>query len=353
MVEKIYNKRFGGSKRVQQDELKKLNLGTEEDPKMVKVKQEIDKLLAVGFIKPIHEVTWLSPIIVVPKKNGKIRVCVDYRKLNAATITDPFPMPFCDTILDAVAGTEIYSFLDGFSGYNQIKVAEEDQLKSAFITDWGAFASTVMNFGLTNGPPSFNYTAYKTFEPYLQDFMSVFVDDFSVFGKRDLHLQHLKLCFERCRMFRLSLNPYKSIMAVRSGVLLGHVVSQDGMSIDAKKIEVIQSTQAPTNIKELSSASYYVTFIDDATRHVWVYAMKPKDETFSCFKKFFSSVETQSEHNLKALCSDNGREYVSKEFPAFCSSRRIKREFTAPYTPAQNGIAENYSREDYVYAITG
>ena len=79
------------------------------------VKEEIDKLLAVGFIYPVEEVTWLSPIVVVPKKNGKIRVCVDYRKLNAATITDPFPLPFCDTLLDAVAGHEIYSFLDGFS----------------------------------------------------------------------------------------------------------------------------------------------------------------------------------------------------------------------------------------------
>ena len=83
------------------------------------VKQEIDKLLAIGFIKPVNEVSWLSPIIVVPKKNGKIRVCVDYRKLNAATITNPFPMPFFDAILDAIAGHEMYSFLDGFSFYNQ------------------------------------------------------------------------------------------------------------------------------------------------------------------------------------------------------------------------------------------
>ena len=79
------------------------------------VKQEIDKLLSVGFIKPVNEVSWMSPIIVVPKKNGKIRVCVDYRKLNASTITDPFPMPFCDGVLDAVIGHEMYSFLDGFS----------------------------------------------------------------------------------------------------------------------------------------------------------------------------------------------------------------------------------------------
>ena len=84
------------------------------------VKDEIDKLLRVGFIKPVHEAVWLSPIVVVPKKNGKIRVCVDYRKLNVATITDPFPLPFPDTMLDSVAGNEMYSFLDGFSGSNEI-----------------------------------------------------------------------------------------------------------------------------------------------------------------------------------------------------------------------------------------
>ena len=87
------------------------------------VKQELDKLLQVGFIKPISEVTWLSPIVVIPKKNGKLRIYFDYKKLNAATKSNPFPMPFFDTLLDVVAGHEMYSLLDGFSGYNQISTA--------------------------------------------------------------------------------------------------------------------------------------------------------------------------------------------------------------------------------------
>jgi hypothetical protein len=80
----------------------------------------------VGFIRPVKRATWLSLIVVVPKKNGKLRVCVDYRKLNAATITNAFPLPFTDGVLDTVAGHEMYNFLDGFSGYNQIRMAEED-----------------------------------------------------------------------------------------------------------------------------------------------------------------------------------------------------------------------------------
>ena len=116
-----------------------------------------------------------------------------------------------DAGLVSVVGDGI---LDGFSGYNQIKVASEDQYKTAFITEWGAFVYTVMSFGLKNGPPSFNFVAHKVFEPYLQDFMRVFVDDFSIFGTKDQHLMHLKLCFDRCRMFSMALNPYKSVIAI-------------------------------------------------------------------------------------------------------------------------------------------
>ena len=97
-----------------------------------KVKEEIDKLLR-GFIRPVKQATWLSPIVVVPKKNGKIRVCVDYRKLNATTVMDAFPLPFTDRVLDAVTGHEVYSFLDGFSGYNQIRMRLANEEKTAFV----------------------------------------------------------------------------------------------------------------------------------------------------------------------------------------------------------------------------
>lgn len=216
------------------------------------VKEELDKLLQVGFIKPVHEADWLSPIVVVPKKNGKLRICVDYRKLNAATISDPYPLPFTDTMLDAVAGHEMYSFLDGFSGYNQIKMAPEDEAKTAFITEWGAFVFTVMSFGLKNGPSSFSEVAAKVFEPYLNDFMRVFIDDFSVFGSKAMHLNHLRMCLTRARMFRMSLNPYKSAIAVKKGILLGYVLSEEGLAIDPKKVEAIQKVPVPKHLKELS-----------------------------------------------------------------------------------------------------
>ena len=216
------------------------------------MKDEIDKLLQVGFIKPVHEATWLSPIVVVPKKNGKIRVCVDYRKLNAATITDPFPLPFADTMLDSVARNEMYGFLDGFSGYNQIKMHPDDEHKTAFIIEWGAFVFTVMSFGLKNGPPAFSEVASRVFEPYLSSFMRVFMDDFSVFGSKAMHLSHLRNCFERCRKFRMSLNPYKCAIAVKRGVLLGHILSDEGIQVDPRKIQSILNAKSPTDLKASS-----------------------------------------------------------------------------------------------------
>ena len=108
------------------------------------------------------------------------------------TISDPFPLPFMDSVLDDVAGHEMYNFLDGFSKYNQIRMAEEDVEKIAFITKWGAFAYTVMSFGLKNGPPSF---------------MRIFMDDFSVFGDKEKPLSHLAKCLERCIMFWMAVNP--------------------------------------------------------------------------------------------------------------------------------------------------
>jgi hypothetical protein len=119
------------------------------------VKEEIEKLLEIGFIYPIPYSEWISPIVIVPKKNGKIRICQDFRKLNNAIKKDYFPLPFTNAILDAVAGHVCYSFFDGFLGYNQIRIALEDQLKTTFTTAWDTFASIVMLFGSINLLKSF------------------------------------------------------------------------------------------------------------------------------------------------------------------------------------------------------
>jgi hypothetical protein len=151
------------------------------------VKEEIDRLLEVGFIYPVNNSEWVSPIVVVPKKVGadekvKIWVCQDFRKLNSATKKDYFPLPFTDIILDHVAGHQRYSFLDGFSGYNQVFIWISDQLKTTFTTEWETFAFNRMPFGLCNAPGTFQRLMKDIFKDFLRHFLEVFIDDFAVFS---------------------------------------------------------------------------------------------------------------------------------------------------------------------------
>ena len=198
-----------------------------------KIKEEIDKLLTAEFIYEIEHTEWVSPIVVVPKKNGKLRVCVNLKKVNAATIRDNYPLPITDHVIERVAGAEAYSFLDGFSGYNQVSIKLSDQHKTAFATEWGIFAYRVMPFGLTNAPATFQRLMSHAFKEYLWDFLEVYMDDLCVHSKDRLeHIVHLKLVFEKCRLYRICLNPEKCVFMVRQGKILGHIVSRNGISTD-------------------------------------------------------------------------------------------------------------------------
>ena len=119
------------------------------------LKEELQKLLNAGFIYPISDSEWVSPLVIVPKKNMKWRVCIDYRALNKSTQKDHFPLPFIDQVLDNLSGKKFFSFLDGFSGYNQIKIAPQDQDKTTFTSPWGTFSYRVLPFGLCSAPTTF------------------------------------------------------------------------------------------------------------------------------------------------------------------------------------------------------
>ena len=160
------------------------------------VKKDLEKLLKAGFIELVEQATWLSPIVLVPKKNGKLRICVDFRRLNTATKKDPYPLPFTNKVLDTVIGYAAYSFIDYFSGYHQVHFHENDRYKTAFITEWGAYVWVVMPFGLKNAPPTYQRIINQIFKDYLNDFMKLFLDDFSVYNDITTHLLKLRLIFE-------------------------------------------------------------------------------------------------------------------------------------------------------------
>jgi hypothetical protein len=139
---------------------------------------------------------------------------VDYHKLNAQTKKDPFPLPFLDLVLDLVLRHEMYSFMDGYNGYNQVKMEEEDKDKTTFISEWGAYAYNVMPFGLCNALATFQKVVTKMFKPYRNKIMQVFLDDFIVYGDKKNDLEQLQKCLEECRLNGISLNPEKCAFCV-------------------------------------------------------------------------------------------------------------------------------------------
>ena len=185
--------------------------------------------------------------------------------MNAVTKKDYFPLPFIDSILDAVAGHECYSFLDGFSGYNQVKIAKEDQLKTTFTTDWGTYAYTIMPFGLCNAPSTFQCVMTQAFQKYLRISMEIFLGDFYTFSSRKEHLDWLGKCLDQCDQFGKSSNLEKFTFGVPSGKLLGHIVSKAGIAIDPDKVKKIANLPRPDTVSGVCGfvghVNYYSRFI--------------------------------------------------------------------------------------------
>ena len=250
------------------------------------VRDEVLKLLDVGIIFPISDSKWVSPTQVVPKKSGVTvveneeneliptrvitgwRVCIDYRKLNSCTRKDHFPMPFLDQVLERVAGHLFYCFLDGYSGYNQIEIALEDQEKTTFTCPYGTFAYRRMPFGLCNAPGTFQRCMMGIFSDMVEKIVEVFMDDFSVFGDSFVEcLENLEKVLERCEEKDLVLNWEKCHFMVTEGIVLGHIVSARGIEVDKSKVEAISNLPTPTSVKGIRSflghAGFYRRFIQN------------------------------------------------------------------------------------------
>ena len=212
------------------------------------------------MIYPIADSKWVSPTQVVPKKSGVTvvpnenneliptrvtsgwRVCIDYRKLNAGTRKDHFPLPFVDQMLERVAGHEFYCFLNGYSGYNQIEIALEDQEKTTFTCPFGTFAFRKMPFGLCNAPGTFQRCMMGIFSDMIEIILEIFMDDFSVFGDSFGNcLENLRKVLERCQEKNRVLNWENCHFMVTQGIVLGHIVSKDGIEVHKAKVELISN----------------------------------------------------------------------------------------------------------------
>ncbi|GKC06403.1 putative reverse transcriptase domain-containing protein [Tanacetum coccineum] len=202
------------------------------------------------------------PVLFVKKKDGSMRLCINYRELNRITIRNRYPLPRIDDLFDQLQGAKYFSKIDLRSGYHQLRVREQDISKTAFRTRYGHYEFLVMPFGLTNAPAVFMDLMNRIFHEYLDKFVIVFIDDILVYSKsEEEHEQHLRIVLEILRQKKLWLQQV---------AFLGHIVSADGIIMDPAKVEAITKWPRPTTVTEVRSflglAGYYRRFVEGFSR---------------------------------------------------------------------------------------
>ena len=229
------------------------------------VRSQLQELESKGFIQPSSS-PYGAPVLLVGKKDGTMRMCVDYRALNKVTVKNRYPMPRIDDLIDRLQGATVFSKIDLRSGYHQIPVQPSDIHKTAFRTRFGHFEFTVMPFGLTNAPATFQSLMHKVFHSLLDRCVVVYLDDILVYSKsKEEHLDHLRAVLELLRQHQLYGKLSKSEFGKQKVEYLGHVVSADGIDVEPRKVEAVKNWPPPTDrhtlLQFLGLANYYRRFI--------------------------------------------------------------------------------------------
>jgi 8-oxo-dGTP pyrophosphatase MutT (NUDIX family)/predicted aspartyl protease len=263
------------------------------------IKAEIDDMLKQGLIQPSTS-PWSFPVVIVKKKNGKLRFCVNYKPLNDITKKDNYPLPRIDELLDSLQDAQWFTTLDLASGYWQIKVREEDQEKTAFITKFGTYEFKVMPFGLCNAPATFQRTMDKVLAGIKEQFVLVYLDDVIIYSKTfKEHIQHLTEVLTRIRKANLRLKAEKCYFAATELQFLGHVVGKEGVKPDPEKVDKMVNYPEPKNIRELRGVlglfSYYRRFIKDFAQLADpLYKLLKKDTVYE-----WTDLQQQAFENLR------------------------------------------------------
>uniref|UniRef100_A0A2N9F3W1 Uncharacterized protein n=1 Tax=Fagus sylvatica TaxID=28930 RepID=A0A2N9F3W1_FAGSY len=216
------------------------------------VLEEVERLLASGAIREVQYPAWLSNTVVVRKKNGKWRVCIDFTDLNKACPKDPFPLPRIDQLVDSASRHARLSFLDAFQGYHQIPMNPADQEKTAFITPRGTYCYRVMPFGLKNAGATYQRMVTKMFGTMIGKTVEVYIDDMLIKSLREEnHISDLLQVFDILRRDNLRLNASKCTFGVGSGKFLGHIVSRRGIEANPDQIAALINLAEPRNVKQV------------------------------------------------------------------------------------------------------
>jgi hypothetical protein len=237
---------------------------------LAELKIQLQDLLDKGFIR-LSASPWGCPALFVKKMDNSIRLCVDYRPLNAVTIKNKYPLSRIDILFDQLAGATVFSKIDLHSGYHQIKIRPSDIPKIAFSIRYGLYEYLVMSFGLTNAPAYFMYLMNSVFMQELDKFVVVFIDDILIYSKnQEDHVNHLCIVLQRLRDHHLYAKFSKCEFWLNTVKFLGHTISSDGMSIDPNKVQEVLDWKPPTSVRQIRSflriAGYYRRFIPDFSK---------------------------------------------------------------------------------------
>ncbi len=236
------------------------------------VRKHLQELLGAGVIRE-SESPFASPIVVVRKKDNSVRLCIDFRKLNAQTIKDAYALPNLEEAFSVLTGSKWFSVLDLKSGYYQIEMDEQDKAKTAFVCPLGFWEFNRMPQGITNAPSTFQRLMERCMGSLNRTEVLVFIDDLIVFSETlGEHEHRLIQVLNRLKEYGLKLSPDKCKFFQTSVRYLGHVVSEHGVSTDPSKIEAVKAWPRPENLKELKSflgfAGYYRRFVQDFSKIV-------------------------------------------------------------------------------------
>lgn len=228
-------------------------------------KEELKRMLRLDIIEPSTS-SWSSPLVLVTKKDGSLRVCVDYRLVNSLTVKDSYPLPRIDDSIDALRGSKWFSTLDLSSGYWQVKMDPKDIDKTAFTTPYGLYQFKVMPFGLVNAPATFERLMEHVLAGLHWEVCLIYMDDIVIFSKTfEEHIDRLRLVFARLRKANLKMSPPKCKLFHHKVECLGHVVSEEGVGTDPKKTQTITEWPTPETVTEVRSflglCSYYRRFV--------------------------------------------------------------------------------------------
>lgn len=195
------------------------------------VKTKLEKLISTNFIQPLAYASWISNIIPISKKDCSICICIDFWDVNKARPKDDFLLPNIDTIIDLTAGHSMFSLMDVFLGYNQIRIASEDQEKKTFTCAWGTFCWNVMPFGLKIVGATYQRAMITIFHDMMHIFLEDYVDD--ILAKSRTWEDHLPILD---KIFKVRINPKKCAFGIQSGKLLGYIILAKGIEVDPKKV---------------------------------------------------------------------------------------------------------------------